>query len=398
MVPAQNLSKQNHLLQYHKGSTNIDITSALCDYNYGRGNIDEVYTTERCGGESIMSRKSQGYEYCSTDQSSCVVGSDILVIGDHHLHHHQYPILMADDQDESRTNSLNNDAPSSNSNKELEGGAGAGAGPGAGAACGGQDQERDHHHDHHGHDHDDREGWLQLSIGGHTGNLRQENKIHHHHHHHRHDIQVLEPMSTARRGGGTGLNTIELDLLPGGGGGGMRSTGTTTFEGPSISTTHEYQHQNVIGGLNIAGRGSSMSNFGSGTNFSTPSLMYFQQYYPGSSSTSTSDFPQYHQADHQALNNWAFRPLIPQQYQQQQYAYASSSSSSSSSSSTSSSLLMPQLGSTTTSYLARQFQLQPPVVDAAPASAGPTVDFRVVNPPRRPHSGIWFMLQASQNQ
>ncbi|KAL8519983.1 hypothetical protein ACS0TY_010787 [Phlomoides rotata] len=29
---------------------------------------------------------------------------------------------------------------------------------------------------------------------------------------------------------------------------------------------------------------------------------------------------------------------------------------------------------------------------------GPSVDFRVIQPPRRPHSGIWFMLQASQNQ
>ncbi|XP_010549303.1 PREDICTED: uncharacterized protein LOC104820532 isoform X2 [Tarenaya hassleriana] len=29
---------------------------------------------------------------------------------------------------------------------------------------------------------------------------------------------------------------------------------------------------------------------------------------------------------------------------------------------------------------------------------GPSSDFRVVDPPRRPHSGIWFALQASQNQ
>ncbi|KAL2560003.1 RING finger protein [Forsythia ovata] len=30
--------------------------------------------------------------------------------------------------------------------------------------------------------------------------------------------------------------------------------------------------------------------------------------------------------------------------------------------------------------------------------SGPGLDFRVICPPRRPHSGIWFMLQASQNQ
>ncbi|CAN7037685.1 unnamed protein product, partial [Brassica rapa subsp. trilocularis] len=30
--------------------------------------------------------------------------------------------------------------------------------------------------------------------------------------------------------------------------------------------------------------------------------------------------------------------------------------------------------------------------------AGPSSSFRVIDPPRRPHSGIWFLLQASQNQ
>ncbi|KAF2307400.1 hypothetical protein GH714_026881 [Hevea brasiliensis] len=30
--------------------------------------------------------------------------------------------------------------------------------------------------------------------------------------------------------------------------------------------------------------------------------------------------------------------------------------------------------------------------------AGPSSDFRIIDPPRRPHSGIWFTLQASQNQ
>ncbi|CAF2119450.1 unnamed protein product [Brassica rapa] len=30
--------------------------------------------------------------------------------------------------------------------------------------------------------------------------------------------------------------------------------------------------------------------------------------------------------------------------------------------------------------------------------AGPSSSFRVIDPPRRPHSGVWFLLQASQNQ
>ncbi|VVA92824.1 unnamed protein product [Arabis nemorensis] len=30
--------------------------------------------------------------------------------------------------------------------------------------------------------------------------------------------------------------------------------------------------------------------------------------------------------------------------------------------------------------------------------AGPSSEFRVLDPPRRPHSGLWFLLQASQLQ
>lgn len=52
--------------------------------------------------------------------------------------------------------------------------------------------------------------------------------------------------------------------------------------------------------------------------------------------------------------------------------------------------LAPPSPSPSQSYFARPFQLY----DVA-AAAG---DFRVVQPPRRPHSGIWFMLQASHNQ
>ncbi|EPS66006.1 hypothetical protein M569_08772, partial [Genlisea aurea] len=37
-----------------------------------------------------------------------------------------------------------------------------------------------------------------------------------------------------------------------------------------------------------------------------------------------------------------------------------------------------------------------PVLHSRRPYAG--VDFRVVQPPRRPHSGIWFMLLASENQ
>ncbi|MBA0781931.1 hypothetical protein Gotri_002812, partial [Gossypium trilobum] len=45
------------------------------------------------------------------------------------------------------------------------------------------------------------------------------------------------------------------------------------------------------------------------------------------------------------------------------------------------------------SYFARPFQVQPRI-----DVAGPSTDFKIIDPPRRPHSGIWFILQASENQ
>ncbi|KAG4152738.1 hypothetical protein ERO13_D04G140300v2 [Gossypium hirsutum] len=45
------------------------------------------------------------------------------------------------------------------------------------------------------------------------------------------------------------------------------------------------------------------------------------------------------------------------------------------------------------SYFARPFQVQPGI-----DVAGPSTDFKIIDPPRRPHSGIWFILQASENQ
>ncbi|XVE50041.1 hypothetical protein DITRI_Ditri01bG0130100 [Diplodiscus trichospermus] len=98
--------------------------------------------------------------------------------------------------------------------------------------------------------------------------------------------------------------------------------------------------------------------------FST--ALFFQQQ-QGSSST----FP------HGQIN-WAFRPIA------QNIAAALSSTSSSPSSSS----LVP-LGS----FFARPFHVQ-----SGMDVAGPSSDVRIVDPPRRPHSGIWFMLQASQNQ
>lgn len=65
------------------------------------------------------------------------------------------------------------------------------------------------------------------------------------------------------------------------------------------------------------------------------------------------------------------------------------------SSSSSASLMMPLMGP----YFGRSsFQQQFIGNNNPDVVAGPSSSFRVIDPPRRPHSGIWFLLQASQNQ
>ncbi|KAL5760288.1 hypothetical protein ACOSP7_018803 [Xanthoceras sorbifolium] len=195
---------------------------------------------------------------------------------------------------------------------------------------------KDNQEDHQ-HHHQRDEPWLQLSIGTHT---TSHDMIKHGDHH---QVDPTAAAAAARRGG-----LIELDLLPGGGSSQqakVSSIASTNFHGPEFRPPPRPL-------MNIAGA----------TGYSTS--LFFQQ---GSSST----FPH-----HQEIN-WAFRPVVPQNI-----ALASSSSSSSSS-------MMP-FGS----YFTRPFQAHASGIDIA----GPSSDFRVIDPPRRPHSGIWFMLLASQNQ
>ncbi|GMI74864.1 hypothetical protein HRI_001155700 [Hibiscus trionum] len=98
------------------------------------------------------------------------------------------------------------------------------------------------------------------------------------------------------------------------------------------------------------------------------SASLFFQHQQGSSSM----FPY-----HEELSSCSsFRP-IPQNISAAPTASSSSSSS-----------LVP-FGS----YFARPFPVQPEM-----DVAGPSMDVRIIDPPRRPNSGIWFVLQASQNQ
>lgn len=153
-----------------------------------------------------------------------------------------------------------------------------------------------------------------------------------------HAKRDLEPGQDPRKGNVAG--PVELDLMP--------SRSPTSFGlGP------EFRPPRPVS--NFAGYG--------------PPFSYLQQQHHGIGigvgvGSSSSDFH-----NHNQEINWAFRP-IP-------ISVPSSSSTNS------------LIGSG--SYFTRPFQMY--------HDAGPTgVDFRVVQPPRRPHSGIWFMLQASQNQ
>ncbi|KAL1565354.1 protein LAX PANICLE 2-like isoform X1 [Salvia divinorum] len=71
--------------------------------------------------------------------------------------------------------------------------------------------------------------------------------------------------------------------------------------------------------------------------------------------------------------------------------------------------LMPSSSSSNHSQMRPEFRPPRPVTNfagfdraalrpAPPPSYFARPDFRVVAPPRRPHSGVWFMLQASHNQ
>lgn len=91
---------------------------------------------------------------------------------------------------------------------------------------------------------------------------------------------------------------------------------------------------------------------------------------PGITSSSTM-FPQHHQEI-----NWGFRPMQIQQNIDPNF--------------------MPLLSAAGSYFSPRPF----PVLHAGIGVPGPStnIDFRVIDPPKRPHSGLWFSLQASLNQ
>lgn len=178
----------------------------------------------------------------------------------------------------------------------------------------------------------------------------------------------------------TGSGPVELDLLP------LRRN----FDQPPAFFP-----------VAVSGRGGP--SFGGSSSF----VFEHQTASPSSMSMSMASGPITSAFGHQEMLNWAFGPLLPPSMP---IMPSSSSftplpphhpppSSSSSSSQTCHSSLRPPLGS----YFPTPFHHFPSSsgfdqYDVAAAGPSSDVTVRVVDPPRRPHSGIWFMLQASQNQ
>ncbi|KAL7094077.1 hypothetical protein ACP275_11G079000 [Erythranthe tilingii] len=194
----------------------------------------------------------------------------------------------------------------------------------------------------------EEQGWLQLGIGGgHSHRIKKlngKNNVNENENESgRVELELMPSSSNNNNNNNNNNNSSQLMM--------MRST----FAPPLFP---EFRAPRPVLNFETSGGGGFIS---------PPSSSFFLQQHGISS---TNYYP------HQEMNWAAFRhvPIISN------IGGAASSSQSSSS---------------LTYYPRPQFQLYAAGVDMEAAAA---VDFRVIPPPRRPHSGIWFMLQASQNQ
>ncbi|KAL2959353.1 hypothetical protein AAZX31_18G262900 [Glycine max] len=282
---------------------------------------------------------------------NCLLGSDFVA------RRH----IMAEAEESSRHNN--------NTNEEAEVGA-------CGSISKEEEEEEDEEEANNNSNNNNNSNWLQLSIG--LTSTKQER-----------DTRTVVPTTTT-----TSSGLIELDLLP-------------------LRRSSEQQQQQppppAVFPVMASGRGGGSSS----------SLLFEQHHrttsYSSSSSMSTmmsmASGPITSTFGHQEMMNWAFGPLLPQ-YSMPIMPSSSSFTplpipSSSSSSQTCYSSLRPHpLGSyfPTVPFHHHFPSSSSSGFDQYDVAAGPgpssdnNVTVRVVDPPRRPHSGIWFMLQASPNQ
>ncbi|XP_055815282.1 uncharacterized protein LOC129885095 [Solanum dulcamara] len=159
-------------------------------------------------------------------------------------------------------------------------------------------------------------------------------------------LQLSIGMPTNNKPEGNSSRLVELDLLP----------TVSSEQGKSTLHIHEFrappprrQQQQFL------------------TTSPTSSSSLFLQQYPRAAqgNSSTTMFPQ-----QQEIINWGFRPMTAPIQQNMNLSLVSSGS---------------------------HFGPGPfPVLGGVPGPS--SIDLRVVHPPRRPHSGLWFSLQTSSNQ
>ncbi|KAK9104055.1 hypothetical protein Scep_020899 [Stephania cephalantha] len=204
---------------------------------------------------------------------------------------------------------------------------------------------------------DDSRSWLQLGLSLGAG---------HHHHHHPIEpnvVDVTPTRSSLVRG-----PLVELDLLP--------SSSTSQHVMPLASSTLQYVTHHHHDYLHRAPTQQQATNYNGATSSSTSAPLFLQHHHHHHHQrTTTSSFSFPHQQEitwgpYSRPNTWNSIP-------------------------SSSSLLPPSLmgsyyGRTTTTF-------HHPSLGLGMAGAIAS-DMRVIDAPQRPHSGVWFVLQASQNQ
>ncbi|GMH27393.1 hypothetical protein Nepgr_029236 [Nepenthes gracilis] len=214
-------------------------------------------------------------------------------------------------------------------------------------------------------DHHDNQAWLRLGIGTHASSC------HPHLQSSTTEQQIFDPTLTARAQQRSLVApgfTVDLNLQPPGGStssGGAFQQPRPALPLTSANTIHAPPHPDSI--MTSGG----VSSFGES--------LFFQHQGPSGLAVSTSTTPIIQGHGHRRQINWGFPPPI---INPRMLIAASSSSPSSS--------LMP-LGPFFTDRPFHQAHI-------GVHGAGPSSYMRVIEPPRRSHSGIWFMLLASQNQ
>ncbi|CAL0308320.1 unnamed protein product [Lupinus luteus] len=219
--------------------------------------------------------------------------------------------------------------------------------------------------------------WLQLSIGSCSHSASMTTTKHH---------QIFKGDHN-QMASITGSGLIELDLLQG-----NRSHNfnwsKTSLEEPTMFSGKSCQGGSSFGSSSLLFEQSSMS-------MGMPSGPFSAQ-----------AFGNIHQQNQpQEMMNWQLGPPSHSMPIMPSSSFVTTSSSYSLQSSSSLRTFSPPPSLPLGSYFATPFPHFPSSSSSGfhqlDLVAGPTSDVttvRVVDPPRRPHSGIWFMLQASQNQ